>query len=77
VKTADVGNPTTNSLLEEVGAYAFVTVLPQARENNVTAQKDIVPLQIDGVCCYNFKGGNPSRPPRKKGGGGGGGGFTG
>jgi hypothetical protein len=56
VHTADVGQPTAHSLLEEVGAYAFAAPAPQSSENNATAQKDIVPLEIDGVCCYDFKG---------------------
>jgi hypothetical protein len=56
VNTADVGRPTAHSLLEEVGAYAFATSIPQSAENNVTAQKDIVPLEIDGACCYDFRG---------------------
>jgi hypothetical protein len=55
VNVADIGSPNLNSLLEEVGAYAFSATLQEGAENNATAQADTVPLEIDGVCCYNFK----------------------
>jgi hypothetical protein len=55
VKVADVGNPTSASLLEEVGAYALAAAIQEGAENNASAQSDTVPLEIDGVCCYNFK----------------------
>jgi hypothetical protein len=55
VNVADVGAPTLNSLLEEVGAYSFSATLQENQENNGSAESDTVPLQIDGVCCYNFK----------------------
>ncbi|HMC72566.1 MAG TPA: hypothetical protein VKJ07_25660, partial [Mycobacteriales bacterium] len=55
VRTADVGGPTGKSLLESVGAYAMAAALQEGAEDNVTAQSDTVPLEIDGVCCYNFK----------------------
>jgi hypothetical protein len=55
VKVADVGNPTAASLLEEVGGYALAAAIQEGAENNVSAQTDTVPLEIDGVCCYNFK----------------------
>jgi hypothetical protein len=55
VKVADVGNPTTASLLEEVGGYALASAIQEGAEDNASAQTDTVPLEIDGVCCYNFK----------------------
>src|SRR2546421_8965363 len=54
VKVADVGSPTTSSLLEEVGGYAFGSAHPQGVLTNAQAEADDVPLEIDGVCCYNF-----------------------
>jgi hypothetical protein len=66
VNTADVGSPTAHSLLEEVGAYSFATSIPQASENNLTAQKDIVPLEIDGACCYDFSASAVASPPPVK-----------
>jgi hypothetical protein len=60
VKTADVGTPGANSLLEEVGAYSFAAAHPQAELTNAQAQIDNTPLEIDGVCCYNF---NASQQP--------------
>jgi hypothetical protein len=55
VQVADVGGPTANSLLEEVGAYTLAASLPEGAETNATAETDTVPLEIDGACCYNFK----------------------
>jgi hypothetical protein len=55
VNVADVGNPTSASLLEEVGGYAMAAAIQEGAEDNVSAQTDTVPLEIDGVCCYNFK----------------------
>ena len=55
VKAGDVGNPTNTSLLEEVGGYAFAASHPQGATTNAQAEADNVPLEIDGVCCYNFK----------------------
>jgi hypothetical protein len=55
VKVADIGSPTANSTLEEVGGYAFGASIQEGVENNLTAESDTVPLEIDGVCCYNFK----------------------
>src|SRR5712692_8352405 len=54
VRVADVGNPNANSLLEEVGGYSLAATLREGEETNVSAQLDTVPLEIDGVCCYNF-----------------------
>jgi hypothetical protein len=55
VNVADIGNPTMTSLLEEVGGYSLAATLQEGAETNATAESDTVPLQIDGVCCYNFK----------------------
>ena len=55
VSAADVGHPSASSLLEEVGAYAFATSHAQGMTTNAQAQADSVPLEIDGVCCFNFQ----------------------
>jgi hypothetical protein len=55
VNVADVGGPTATSLLEEVGGYALSATLQEGAETNATAESDTVPLEIDGVCCYNFQ----------------------
>ena len=62
VNTADIGSPTTGSLLEEVGTYAFATLTPQASMTNATAQADNVPLTIDGACCINFREASTTSP---------------
>ena len=54
VKLADVGNPVTGALLEEVGGYSFSATQPQGTLTNANAEADNVPLEIDGVCCFNF-----------------------
>lgn len=54
VPLADVGSPTGASELQEVGAYAFAQAHPHAATTNAQAQLDDVPLEVDGVCCYNF-----------------------
>jgi hypothetical protein len=50
-----VGGPTTASILESVGAYSLAAAIQEGAEDNLSAQTDTVPLEIDGVCCYNFK----------------------
>jgi hypothetical protein len=55
VNTADVGSPTSKSLLEETGTYSFGTSHLQGTTTNAQAQADNVPLEIDGACCFNFK----------------------
>jgi hypothetical protein len=55
VKVADVGSPTTTSLLEEVGSYSLAASHQQGATTNAQAEADNVPLEIDGVCCYNFE----------------------
>jgi hypothetical protein len=53
VNIGDIGSPTSTSLLEEIGSYAFATAHPQGTTTNAQALADDVPLQIDGACCYN------------------------
>jgi len=55
VSVADVGGPTANSLLEEVSAYSFAASTPSGEITNAQAQADNVPIEIDGVCCYNAR----------------------
>ena len=55
VRVADVGGVTSKSLLESVGAYALAAAIQEGAEDNASAQSDTVPLEIDGVCCYNFR----------------------
>jgi hypothetical protein len=55
VKLADIGAPSAASLLEEVASYSFASTHPAGFITNAQAQEDNVPLEIDGVCCFNFK----------------------
>jgi hypothetical protein len=55
VNVADIGNPTAASLLESVGSYALGSAHQDTSTTNAQAEADNVPLEIDGVCCYNFK----------------------
>jgi hypothetical protein len=55
VAVGDVGGPTSASLLGEVGGYSFAASHPQGATTNAQAEADNVPLEIDGVCCYNFQ----------------------
>ena len=55
VSVADVGGPTGTSLLEEVGTYSFAASTPSGEITNAQAQADNVPIEIDGVCCYNAR----------------------
>jgi hypothetical protein len=61
VNAADVGSPSSSSLLEEVGSYAFASSHLQAAIDNAQAAADNVPLEIDGICCFNFQG-TPTNP---------------
>src|SRR5207253_3673262 len=66
VNVADIGmDPVTAaaSLLEEVGGYALAATIQDEAETNATAESDTVPLEIDGVCCYNFKASVQNGPP--------------
>ena len=60
VNGADVGAPTSASLLEEVGGYAYASSHPQSGTTNAQAEVDNVPLEVDGVCCFNFRANSPS-----------------
>jgi hypothetical protein len=61
IPVADVGSPTQNSLLEEVGSYALASTHPQgtnpsaSQPPNAFVQADDLPLEVDGVCCFNFQ----------------------
>jgi hypothetical protein len=63
VNVADVGNPTSSSLLEEVGSYSFASVHQSGATTNTQAEADDVPLEVDGVCCYNTLPQPPTPPP--------------
>lgn len=53
VNGGDVGSPSSSSLLEEVGSYSFGAARPQAALTNAQAEADQLPLEIDGICCFN------------------------
>jgi hypothetical protein len=55
VATSDIGSPTSKSLLEETGTYAFAAAHLQGTTTNAQAEADDVPLEIDGNCCLNFR----------------------
>ncbi|HZU75508.1 MAG TPA: hypothetical protein VFA70_02020, partial [Dehalococcoidia bacterium] len=59
VPVNDIGSPNGKSLLEEVGSYAFGSARGQSLITNADAEADLLPLEIDGVCCFNF---GPSQP---------------
>ena len=66
VRVGDIGMASATSatsLLEEVGGYALAATIQEGAENNATAESDTVPLEIDGVCCYNFKAAVQNGPP--------------
>jgi len=63
VNVADVGNPTSSSLLEEVGSYSFASAHQSGATTNAQAEADDVPLEVDGVCCYNTLPRPPQPPP--------------
>jgi hypothetical protein len=55
VNAADVGNPgKARSRLEEVGTYAFASSHEQGLTTNPQAEADNVPLEVDGLCCFDF-----------------------
>jgi hypothetical protein len=60
IPAADVGAPTSSSLFESVGTYAISAAHPQFGTNNPEGQADSVPLEIDGICCFNFSADAPS-----------------
>ena len=63
VNVADIGMVSATSLLEEVGGYALAATIQEGAETNATAESDTVPLEIDGVCCFNFKAAVQNGPP--------------
>ena len=56
VNASHVGSPSQSSLLEEVGSYSFGSAHPQGAVTNAMAEVDQLPLEIDGICCFNFQG---------------------
>ena len=62
VNTANIGSPSSSSLLEEVGTYAFASGRNQSAETNANAEADQLPLEIDGICCFNFAGNGIGTP---------------
>ena len=54
VPTANIGQPTRSTVLEEVGSYSFGSAYLQSQITNNMAEADELPLEIDGVCCFNF-----------------------
>ncbi|MCA1823312.1 MAG: hypothetical protein ABR520_04610 [Mycobacteriales bacterium] len=63
VPLSAIGNPSPESLLEEV--MAFVAVSPKSASvpmNNAQAFADEVPLQLEGTKTFNFRGNAGSRP---------------
>ena len=66
VRVSDVGMTPASAaarLLEEVGSYALASTIRQGAETNATAESDTVPLEIDGVCCFNFMASVQNGPP--------------
>ena len=61
VPTGDIASPTQSTLLEEVGSYSFGSAYLQSQITNNMAEADELPLEIDGVCCFNFQG-QPGKP---------------
>jgi len=55
VPASDIGNPSQSSLLEEVGSYSFASAYGQSTITNNEAEADQLPLEIDGVCCFNYQ----------------------
>lgn len=55
VPASDIGSPSSTSLLEETGTYSLASDHAQSAITNAQAQADNVPLEIDGVCCFNYQ----------------------
>ena len=55
VTASDVGGPNPSSVLEEVGSYAFASARPQSATSNPQAESELLPLEVDGACCFNFQ----------------------
>jgi LPXTG-motif cell wall-anchored protein len=56
INASHVGSPTQTSLLEEVGSYVFGSARPMTAITNPQAEADQLPLEVDGICCFNFQG---------------------
>ena len=41
--------------VRSIGGYAFAASHPQGATTNAHAEADDVPLEVDGVCCYNAR----------------------
>ena len=63
IPATDVGSPQQTTLLEEVGSYSFGAAYLQSQITNNMAEADELPLEIDGVCCFNFEAGAPVQTP--------------
>lgn len=63
VPVTDVGSPAATTKLEEVGSYAFAESHPMAATTNAQAQADNVPLEVGGVCCYDYRAAAPAAAP--------------
>jgi hypothetical protein len=63
VPLADVGSPTNNSLLEEVGSYALTSPVLQSAMTQLNDRVDNGAREVDGVCCYNFHAAGIVAPP--------------
>jgi hypothetical protein len=56
IPATELGSPNQSSLLEEVGTYSFGSARQQSAVVNTQAEADQLPLEIDGICCFNFGG---------------------
>jgi hypothetical protein len=53
VPRADVGGPKDGERLDSVGAYSLVSLLSfDAPLPNAMAENDMVPMEVDGACCF-------------------------
>ena len=51
----DAGVEVIYTGLHQTPEQIVAAAIQEGAEDNVSAQTDTVPLEIDGVCCYNFK----------------------
>jgi hypothetical protein len=53
VPRADVGGPNNGDRLDSVGAYSLVSLLSfDTPLPNAMAENDMVPVEVDGACCF-------------------------
>ncbi len=53
VPRADVGGPKNGERIDSVGAYSLVSLLSfDAPLPNPMAESDMVPVEVDGACCF-------------------------